>query len=50
MVFSDATLRDMCARLPRNEAEFLEVNGVGQAKLERFGVAFLTEIATFEKR
>ena len=45
MVFSDATLRDMCARLPRTEEEFLEVNGVGQAKLERFGEEFLAEIA-----
>ena len=50
MVFSDATLRDMCARIPRNKAEFLEVNGVGQAKLERFGAAFLAEIAAFENR
>ena len=50
MVFSDATLRDMCARLPRNKAEFLEVNGVGQAKLERSGEAFLAEIAAFENR
>ncbi len=45
MVFSDATLRDMCERLPRTDAEFLEVNGVGQAKLERFGDEFLAEIA-----
>ena len=50
MVFSDATLRDMCARLPQTEDEFLEVNGVGQAKLERFGEAFLAEIAAFENR
>lgn len=50
MVFSDATLRDMCARLPQTEDEFLEVNGVGQTKLLRYGEAFLAEIAAFENR
>ena len=48
MVFSDAALRDMCARLPQTEDEFLEVNGVGQTKLLRYGEAFLAEIAAFE--
>ena len=50
MVFSDATLRDMCACLPQTEDEFLEVNGVGQTKLLRYGEAFLAEIAAFENR
>ena len=50
MVFSDAALRDMCARLPQTEDEFLEVNGVGQTKLLRYGEAFLAEIAAFENR
>lgn len=50
MVFSDAALRDMCARLPQTEDEFLEVNGVGQTKLLRYGEAFLAEIAVFENR
>ncbi len=44
IVFSDATLRDMCAKLPQNKEEFLEVNGVGATKLERYGSSFLTEI------
>lgn len=48
MVFSDAALRDMCARLPKTGDEFLEVNGVGQTKLLRYGEAFLAEIAAFE--
>lgn len=47
IVFSDAALRDMCAKLPASDAEFLAVNGVGQTKLERYGKAFLTEIATW---
>ena len=41
MVFSDAALLDMCRRQPRTETEFLEVSGVGQVKLERYGEAFL---------
>lgn len=41
MVFSDATLVDMCAKQPRSAEAFLEVSGVGQNKLKRFGAAFL---------
>ncbi len=41
VVFSDATLAEMAARRPATRAELLEVNGVGQAKLERYGDAFL---------
>lgn len=44
VVFSDATLRDMCIRRPRTEAEFLQVSGVGEAKCRRYGKAFLTEL------
>ena len=45
VVFSDKTLRDMCAKRPSTPAQFLDVNGVGEAKLERYGDAFLEEIA-----
>lgn len=44
IIFTDATLNDMCRRKPRNEQEFLQVSGVGEAKLSRFGEAFLAEI------
>ena len=47
VVFTDAALADMCARQPATPAEFLEVSGVGQAKLERYGEAFLREIRRF---
>ena len=46
-VFTDASLRDMCARLPRTEAEFLEVSGVVNAKLQRYGHEFLAAIGEF---
>lgn len=48
VVFSDKTLRDMAARMPITNDEFLEVNGVGLAKLERYGEAFMEEIKNFQ--
>lgn len=45
VVFSDATLADMAERLPDSSADFLQVNGVGQTKLERYGDRFLAAIA-----
>ena len=44
VVFSDRTLRAMVRRRPRTEEELLEVPGVGQNKLERYGEAFLEEL------
>ena len=49
VVFSDAALRDMCARLPRTDEEFLEVSGVGATKLARYGDDFLAEIDAYLK-
>lgn len=48
VIFSDKTLQDMVARKPKNEAEFLEVNGVGANKLEKYGEAFLQAIHSFD--
>jgi len=45
VVFSDATLIDMVSRKPKTPDEMLDVSGVGPSKLERFGEAFLAEIA-----
>jgi ATP-dependent DNA helicase RecQ len=47
IVFSDATLADMCRKLPFNETELLEVSGVGQTKLERYGREFLGVIKEY---
>ena len=41
VVFSDATLRDMCRLQPRTLAEMLEVKGIGEMKLEKYGEEFL---------
>jgi len=47
MVFSDASLVEMSSLLPRTEKQFLEINGVGHKKLERFGGDFLHAINSF---
>ncbi len=44
VVFSNATLRELCRRLPRSEGELLKVSGVGEQKLKKFGRAFLDAI------
>lgn len=48
VIFSDKSLRDMCAKKPTSAQEFLEVNGVGENKLEKYGEAFLKAIADFQ--
>ncbi len=49
VVFSDATLAEMAARKPGTYVDLLAVNGVGQAKLERYGDAFIEAIAGYEE-
>jgi ATP-dependent DNA helicase RecQ len=41
VVFSDRTLHDMAANLPRTAEAMLTVSGVGEVKLERYGRQFL---------
>lgn len=45
VIFSDATLIDMCKKCPETSDEMLEVSGVGRTKLEKFGKEFLEVIA-----
>ena len=45
VVFADRSLADMAARKPTNREGFLGCHGVGAAKLERYGDAFLEAIA-----
>lgn len=49
VVFTDATLIDMCRLKPKTQEEFMEVSGVGQAKSQRYGEVFLTVIAEFSE-
>ena len=47
IVFTDKTLIDMCEKFPQNEDEMLNVSGVGQNKLKKYGQRFLQEISSF---
>jgi ATP-dependent DNA helicase RecQ len=40
IVFSDATLRDMCRKKPVTLPQFSEVTGVGAVKREKYGAMF----------
>lgn len=50
VVFSDASLLDMCAKLPKNHEEFLQISGVGMRKAERYGKKFLAIINDYSSR
>lgn len=49
VIFTDATLVDMCRLKPKTQEEFMEVSGVGQAKSQRYGEVFLAVIAEFSE-
>ena len=44
VVFSDATLKEMSKKLPNDKESFLEINGVGEVKLEKYGEIFLEKL------
>ena len=44
VIFHDATLREMAAPRPATEEELLDVGGVGERKLEKYGEEFLALI------
>lgn len=47
VVFSDATLSDMAQKRPQDAASFLTVDGVGEAKRQRYADRFLAAIRRF---
>jgi ATP-dependent DNA helicase RecQ len=47
VIFSDAALKDMCARLPKTNEEFLQVSGVGEHKLQKYGLEFIQAIRSY---
>ena len=49
VVFSDKTLKDMAAKVPKTSAEFRQVHGVGEAKLEAYGSIFLRAIGDWRE-
>ena len=49
MIFSDASLVDMSNKQPVDDIEFLEVHGVGQFKVKKYGEIFLKTIASYQE-
>lgn len=45
IIFSDSSLKEMASKMPRTHREFLEITGVGENKLIKYGSDFLSEIA-----
>lgn len=48
IVFGDKALRDMAAKRPATDEAFLNINGVGDKKLAKFGTLFMEAIRDFE--
>ena len=48
IIFTNATLRDMAIKRPRTRSEMLRVDGVGENKMERYGMRFLLAIQAHE--
>lgn len=48
LIFSDASLVDMCEKLPVTEEEFLNVKGVVKIKFEKYGDMFINIIKDFK--
>ncbi|MDF2858814.1 MAG: ATP-dependent helicase [Neobacillus sp.] len=47
VIFSDATLKDMSTRLPKTNEELLQVSGVGEHKLQKYGLEFIQAIRMY---
>jgi ATP-dependent DNA helicase RecQ len=47
VIFSDRTLHEMCRHYPATLSGMRNINGVGDAKLERYGEYFIGEIQTY---
>jgi ATP-dependent DNA helicase RecQ len=47
MIFSDKSLIDMCVNKPLNREAFLQIHGVGEAKLQRYGEQFMYLLKTY---
>ncbi len=50
VIFTDATLRDMCVKMPIHPDAFLAVSGVGRVKLQKYGEAFMQIIREYRSK
>ena len=50
IIFSDASLKDMETKRPKNDGDFKQVLGVGKVKLEKYGSRFMKIILNHEEK
>lgn len=50
VIFSDQTLHEMCRVLPEDFDQMLEIKGVGQQKLAKYGQEFLDVVKNYQKQ
>lgn len=48
ILFSDATLRDMCRYFPTTKEDMLQIKGIGERKYEQYGEVFMTAITEWK--
>jgi ATP-dependent DNA helicase RecQ len=44
VIFSDRSLREMSVKLPKTREDMLDIHGVGEMKMSRYGERFLSLI------
>lgn len=47
IICSDKTLKDMCAKLPRDKEQLADVYGMGEQKIQNYGESFVTAVNSF---
>lgn len=47
IICSDKTLKDICAKLPRDKEQLANVYGMGEQKIQNYGEAFVTAVNSF---
>lgn len=47
IICSDKTLKDMCAKLPRDKEQLADVYGMGEQKIQNYGEAFVMAVNSF---
>lgn len=47
IIFGDNTLKELSNRMPISEQQFLDISGVGQSKLEKYGDKFISKIKEY---
>lgn len=47
IICSDKTLKDICAKLPRDKEQLADAYGMGEQKIQNYGEAFVTAVNSF---